>query len=271
MSNRRNCRSSIRSNKYDEERTRLINIFKQNLKFCEDMKFKVFTPIKYNFTDIRSDLINSCVPFDQPAEVVIENIDSLEMARTMYSTINNQSQVLVLNLASDRKHGGGVWSGSKAQEEDLYRKTNYNEANDTKLYPLKLYDAVYSPLVHIVRDNDFNVIQPCIPISCLAIAAIRNPRTIYRNNEIDYKYQDDYDIMQIKIEMIFQIALKNNHTHLVLGALGCGAFHNPPLEVAHIFKKMIEKYQYHFTKIGFAILCGPNNKNFEIFKNVLSK
>lgn len=42
-----------------------------------------------------------------------------------------------------------------------------------------------------------------------------------------------------KIKLILLTAHQKKTTHLILGALGCGAYHNPPEEVAKMFRKCI--------------------------------
>lgn len=64
-----------------------------------------------------------------------------------------------------------------------------------------------------------------------------------------------------KIRTILRIALDNNHTKLVLGALGCGAFKNPPSHVARLFKEVLEEPEFigAFEEICFAILDDGNS------------
>ena len=50
----------------------------------------------------------------------------------------------------------------------------------------------------------------------------------------------------------------------ILGALGCGAFHNPPEEIVKIFNIYLEKYNGCFKTIVFAVLSRSDN-NFDIF------
>ena len=64
---------------------------------------------------------------------------------------------------------------------------------------------------------------------------------------------------------MFQIALHNNHDSLVLGALGCGAWNNPPEDVIEIYKDVIKKWDGVFKTIVFAIL-EIDNKDY-IVKN----
>ena len=56
--------------------------------------------------------------------------------------------------------------------------------------------------------------------------------------------------------------------HVVLSAFGCGAFQNPPDEIAALYRKVISKMQEHFDVIAFAIFApgyGPIN-NFQVFQ-----
>ncbi len=54
-----------------------------------------------------------------------------------------------------------------------------------------------------------------------------------------YAEQQDKEEMVVKVRLIFQIAQMKGITHLVLGALGCGAYKNPVEEVAKIFHRAI--------------------------------
>ncbi len=80
--------------------------------------------------------------------------------------------------------------------------------------------------------------------------------------------------MGIKIDTIYKAAIHYGHDSLILGAFGCGAFHNPPEEVAKMFKVQNESYigdqQSCFKRIGFPVLSEQGNPNYDVFKAVLS-
>lgn len=253
-----------------EKRKINIAIYQHTIQYCKQISFPVFVPFKHYFDDIDfSD--EKILPLNsastQPAKILVENVDSFDLARTME---NGTGKIMVLNLASHMKSGGGVENGAQAQEEDLYRKSNYFEANTPYFYPLKMNEMVYSPLVYIIKNSSYHLLEDPYPVSCLAVAAIKSPQLkILPNGKETYLNQTDALIMQNKIDMIFKVAIKHDHKQLVLGALGCGVFYNPPEEVALMFKKSLAKYSHYFTRIGFAILSGPKNLNFEIFKNIL--
>lgn len=63
-----------------------------------------------------------------------------------------------------------------------------------------------------------------------------------------------------KIRTILRIGLENGHDSLVLGALGCGAFRNPPRHVARLFHEVIEEEEFFgcYKLLIFAILDDHN-------------
>lgn len=100
----------------------------------------------------------------------------------------------------------------------------------------------------------------CSKLSFVAVPAIKDPVLIY--NKLS---ETDTKITMNKIRTIFRIALQNNHNAIVLGAFGCGIFHNPPKDIAKCFDIVINEKEFKnaFEKIVFAILedCCSNNKH----------
>jgi uncharacterized protein (TIGR02452 family) len=59
---------------------------------------------------------------------------------------------------------------------------------------------------------------------------------------------------------------------LVLGALGCGAFRNPPEEVAICWLEVLQEEEFGggwWDTIWFAIYDTRNEGNFEVFEKIL--
>jgi uncharacterized protein (TIGR02452 family) len=203
-------------------------------------------------------------------EVIVQNIDTFTAAVIM---IDNGLNPLVMNMASDAKPGGGVESGAQAQEENLFYRSNYFQCLPANMYRGRLgyNEAIYSPLVHILKDRYFKQMDKLVPVSCLAIPALRNPK-LSTQDTVDgvakYAHTEDYQIMQEKIESVFRIALLHGHDSMLLGALGCGAYHNPPEQVAEIFKDMVAKYDGYFKRIVFAVLTrvSTDASNLAYFK-----
>jgi uncharacterized protein (TIGR02452 family) len=162
--------------------------------------------------------------------------------------------------------GGGVNSGKKAQEECIFRRTNAYMTHPLAWYPLEPTELIYSPAVHAIKGLDHKLLptsQHC-KFGMITVAALRKPRL---DAEGRYRSQEDRELMAAKVDTIFRVALAHGHDSLVLGALGCGVFQNPPKEVAAMFQQSINKYGRFFKRIGFAILVVKpvDRENFNIF------
>lgn len=198
--------------------------------------------------------------------------------------ISMNKKVCVVNFCSER-HAGGIvaWSG-RAQEESLVCRSTLakslylfarhpNNINIRNLiyYQEDLFDenfgAIFSPDVTVFRNSDYSLKDFPFKVSIISIPALRNPKM-----DKDHKLQDrESSILRNKIKTILNIAIENNLFNIVLGAIGCGAYNNPPSEIAEIFFDIILKDRYYknaFEHIYFAIL---GNENFQIFQQTFRK
>ncbi|KAL2262407.1 hypothetical protein VTK26DRAFT_1456 [Humicola hyalothermophila] len=74
-----------------------------------------------------------------------------------------------------------------------------------------------------------------------------------------------------KMRLCLRMAATNGHTMLVLGAIGCGAFRNPPREIARCWWEVLSESEFAggwFKEIWFAVYDKRNEGNFEIFADV---
>jgi uncharacterized protein (TIGR02452 family) len=62
---------------------------------------------------------------------------------------------------------------------------------------------------------------------------------------------------------IARIAGKYDHDALVLGAFGCGAFRNPPDDIAALFHEVFEEGEFagRFRVVVFAIIDDNNSRH----------
>lgn len=211
------------------------------------------------------------VKLPEPTETKVEvrSQDTLEAA---WAEVEQGFSPLVLNMASDRRPGGGYKKGSMAQEEELFRRTSLAlslEHNPALPYPLQLYNTIYTPKVLVFRSTaseNYGVYKwnNCCWVDIISVAALRNPKLI---NGSTYTNQD-LNIMSEKIRGIFKVGIDQGHDCLLLSALGCGAFYNPPEQVASIFKKVMKEFEGSFKKVVFSIL-DRNGYNFRTFKRIL--
>lgn len=206
-------------------------------------------------------------------EVRVEDKDCVLAAKELIDAGYNPA---MLNLADLYTPGGLVEYGSGAQEENLCRRSNlilslyqFSEGRidqypDLGLrqhedqYPMhERYGGVYSGVVTFFRgpesagslldDKPYN-----IPV--ISVAALSGPRI----GADGMMLQPETDITLDKIRTIFRIGMANFHDSLVLSALGCGAFANPPAHIAKLFHQVIleDEFRDKFKLIDFAILDG---------------
>ncbi|CAF1101396.1 unnamed protein product [Rotaria sp. Silwood1] len=216
--------------------------------------------------------------------------------------VNQGCRPVILNMANANSPGGGYKRGDGAQEETLFRRSNYFQSLDLELddgkpttrfycnstceleplaerdtlYPMDEFGAIYTSGLTVFRQPEdttgyaFMEI-PMYDVCAIAMAAYRDPKI--ENDLLTSKYSIG---TRKKIENIFSIAHHQKHDSLVLSALGCGAFRNPPKHVAAIFKSVIEQYAGYFKYIYFAIVDDHNTGqdlnpigNFRPFQNLL--
>lgn len=258
-------------------REKLVEVFE---KTAEDLKAGYYTnrlgeEIEFDDTKLRKKTV-MYQDLDIPAKVTpkkefsetkiyVQNID------TFLKAIEMGPSCAVLNMASSRTAGGGVLSGSKAQEEDLCRRSNLivslyaftNKGRDWfnfrkhQDYPIDPYGGIYSPGVSIYKDRGYNTYDEPYLVDIISVAAMIRPEFDPETLKISKK---QVHIVKNKIRTILKIAIMNGKTKLVLGAFGCGAFCNPPSHVAELFKAVLEETNYKnaFEEICFAILDDGN-------------
>ena len=242
----------------------------------------------YYDKDITSNIVFEELPkFDTKLTVV--NMDCLYAAQSL---IDMGFSPVVINNASFKRPGGGVERGSGAQEENIFRRSNLYESLyrfseylakenglpvEEKQYPLPLeYGAIYSPSISVFRnseDKNYSFLDKTYVMDFITIAAIKNPTLV------DGKLiQRDAEIMKGKIKMMLNLGLYWENDAIVLGAFGCGAYGNPPEEIARLFKEVLdqEEYRNKFSRIVFAILDDGNSHrqhnprgNYLPFKEIL--
>jgi uncharacterized protein (TIGR02452 family) len=206
-------------------------------------------------------------------EIRVENKDCVMAAKDLIDAGYNPA---MLNLADLYTPGGIVEYGSGAQEENLCRRSNLilslyqfshpricqypdlglrqNEAQ----YPMdERYGGVYSGIVTFFRGPESTGSQldeTPYNIPVISVAALSGPRI----GADGMMLQPEVDITLDKIRTIFRIGMANFHDSLVLSALGCGAFANPPAHIAKLFHQVIEEDEFKntFRLIDFAILDG---------------
>lgn len=181
----------------------------------------------------------------------------------------------VLNMANRRTPGGGVLNGAGAQEETIFRRTNifrslyqfapfagdYGVRRSALQYPMdRNFGGIYTPSVTVFREeegNGFRLMEEPRELSFISVAGMNRPDLNLNGMIVDHLLEP----IRHKIRTILRIGLVHGHDSLVLGALGCGAFHNPPAQIARLFHEVLMEKEFadKYRHISFAILEDHNS------------
>ena len=208
---------------------------------------------------------------DEPTIVEVKNIDCLYAGVQLKEQGYNPA---VLNMASRRNPGGGVATGAAAQEETLFRRTNlfrslyqfapyaeqYGIKRSQHQYPLdRNFGGIYTPDAIYFRESEqkgYALMDEPVGLSFITVAGMNRP-DLTTDGMIAAHHVEP---IKNKIRTIFRMGLVHGHDSLVLGALGCGAFRNPPRHVARLFHEVMDEPEFKnkFRRIVFAILDDHN-------------
>ncbi|MBS0461599.1 MAG: DUF2263 domain-containing protein [Proteobacteria bacterium] len=194
----------------------------------------------------------------------------------------------VLNMANAYHPGGAYREGARAQEENMFRRSDchFHVNADELAADGRTYSAAMTRLL--------SGCDGCVYLD------MAQPRVCLRGPEIPeavdlgYHWLPTSDVFLFhelraagpdlrdgrrfdpgdarrRIAAILDTLGAAGVRHVVLGAIGCGAFRNPPREVAAIFKQEIEQRRSCFDAIVFAIRhAGYGPDNFAIFYDVFA-
>ena len=216
-------------------------------------------------------LVNHIPAINGETIVKVENIDCLLAAEQM---LKEGYHPAVLNMASRQNPGGGVQTGAGAQEENLFRRTNLFQSlyqfapyasnfglhKSKHQYPLdRNFGGVYTPNAIVFRGTEqegYPLLDKPFQMSFIAVAGINRPALETSERIIS----DLVEPVKNKMRTIFRIGLLHRHDSLVLGALGCGAFRNPPSHTAKLFHEVMEEPEFKnkYKLLLFAILDDHN-------------
>lgn len=201
---------------------------------------------------------------------ILENDDTFNVLLKLKQAGRNP---VGINMANAYKRGGGVEDGCPAQEEALSRRSNYMAiAHHPLAGKAKIAEGgIYSPHVQVFREDDakgYAFMEKPVDVALVAVAAFdlrRNSRDRVKlglSAEMAYKdkhlEQHPAFVNQTKqrIRNMLRKLVEKGHTDIVLGALGCGAFQNPPKLISTLFEQVFSEREFkgRFETVTFAVL-----------------
>lgn len=259
--------------------------YTENAVLAEAVKRSIAGTILYeadDYPELPTNLGKSCV-------VSVTQGKTFQTAMDLYRP---GSRTAVLNFASATTPGGGVKTGSSAQEESLCRCSTLYPALTQKWLWEKYYavnraardvlhtDAcIYSPEVLICKTDAtipqrMDTFVTVDVISCAAPNLREQPGNMHNAETGVRSIISDRELYALHLKRakhILHVAAVNGVDNLVLGAFGCGAFANDPTVVAEAYRDALPDYKGYFDNIVFAIYCRPyETTNYTAFRDALA-
>lgn len=168
----------------------------------------------------------------------------------------------ILNFASAKNPGGGFLGGASAQEESLARSSAlYGCIKDSDMYRINRNDnarlvyhdvGVYSARVPFFKLDSGTTVAPFLA-GVLTMPA-PNGGCVRRG----VSRAELAAAVGRRVHAVLAMAAAHGHTHLVLGAYGCGVFKNDVDSVAQQFYRALNGvFRGRFSRVRFSII-GPN-------------
>ncbi len=170
---------------------------------------------------------------------------------------------ILLNMADWMNPGGSVDMGAAAQEEELFRRSDYHKHLAIDYYPLGPLDSIVSRRVQFFRygaPEGYTLMDQAVAIDCIAAAALVLPP---REGE-GFARDAGEELMRKKIRALLYTAAQAGNDTVILSAWGCGSYACPPIAVARLFKEVLAEFRGVFRATPFAIL----GSNFQPFSDV---
>lgn len=280
----------------DARKKKNADIFRETTKYIRAGGYTTPSGKHVQFDFLRMLRMGNCFHQELPTvsapdvpdgtSVVVERNDCLLAAGRLVKEGYNP---LLLNFASAGHPGGGVETGARAQEETICRRSTLTrsiytfdpkyaarygyELRDGDHYPIvDDFSAVYSPNVTVFREGlDCLLMEEPFDIAVVSCAALNlNGKYPIKLTPDGHMPKEAVDITRNKIRTVFRIGLTYGHDSLVLGAFGCGAFKNPPAEIAKLFHEVMEEPEFKnkYRLITFSIVedHNSNGRNLRAFE-----
>lgn len=278
----------------------LRQVYHETIGECLDGEFHGPGESKLYKSEVQLDLEQSST---NDTKLSVVNNDCLVVGKQMQDEGLNPA---ILNMANAYRPGGGVLGGARAQEECIFRRSNLfmslymydrqmydlvivpnkNESSEDMYdlsfiqqgYPMdENFGGIYSADVTVFKDGNYEWLFDPYQTAFISVAAM-NINGALRQGELLVNGRLTNRAIAItknKIRTIYRIGILHGHDSLVLGAWGCGAFGNPPEQMAQLFIDVLNEEEFcgRYKDIRFAIIEDHNSRgrNYQTFKNVIDK
>lgn len=243
----------------------LVAVFQDTMNYCKEAPVLIEA---VESTNARTRVYP--VDFAEEVDVKKAGMIRVEAGRTFERAIAlhkefSGKRIAVLNFAASTHPGGGVKTGSYAQEESLCRCSSLYPSLMTDYVTKRFYyyhiencgwaasdTCIYSPDVVIVRDDSDLLCDRLPPEEFVKVDVVTCAAPhVFKN--IVVRAEDLFRMHVSRAKNILRVAAYNGVDIFVGGAFGCGAFHNSPEVVAWAWREAMKEYREKFDLIDFVI------------------
>lgn len=209
--------------------------------------------------------------------------ETTQVAAHRLAALEGRDDVVVLNFASARNHGGGFLGGARAQEEDLCRCSGlyptllapavqrYYQVHRAERSLLYSDHAIYSPRVPWFRTAGRGPLLESVFLASVITAPAPNAGPLLRRDpDAGPAIAETF---ARRWHNVLAIARDNGHRAVVLGAWGCGAFGNDAEVAAAAALPALGSAAFagYFDEVVFAVprQGKKSTANHDVFARVL--
>ena len=205
----------------------------------------------------------------------LEDTESAAAIKRAYDFRFPSEVVIIVNAS--RTHCLGGWkTGAQAQEEKIAIKTNavarmidpqtmHPYKADHGAYPLDEFGVVVIKKVVVMRGPEAEgypfLQRPFLVDLCLS-AAYKNPH-VGRDGALGMSHQTG---ALVKLKQTLRAAIKRAEgqarPYLVITAWGCGAFGNPPEEIADMMATTLADAEFRYAFAGIIVPANDDHNSF---------
>lgn len=252
-----------------------IEIVNQGYYTTEDGKrvtFPTITRMEHETKFYKNEFRVDNIPTnEEETKIIVRNVDCLEEGVRLCREGYNPA---ILNMASRRHPGGGVMLGAGAQEESLFRRTNLfrslyqfteyfinhvwykkyiTPVSTGECYPLdRNFGGIYTPGALLFREDEqhgYKLMESPECLSFISVAGMNRPKI----KDATHIADDLIEGTKNKMRTILRIGLRHGHDSLVLGALGCGAYRNPPSHIPNCSMRCLKNLSSRTSTVSSAL------------------
>ncbi|MBO4319369.1 MAG: TIGR02452 family protein [Treponema sp.] len=205
-----------------------------------------------------------------------KNMKILVTKNRTYEAAGNYrgKKICCLDFANNHHIGGAPWRAG-AQEEFMCRTSTLYPcmaAKSVEFYKKHKEDFDSGKLDYMGNDDLIYIPDVTVFKTDESVPKVQKEEDWFNTDVIvsaapqlynEYDKEQYRSLMTKRIKRILDVASKEKVQVLVLGAFGCGAFHNPPKIVADIFATLIKDYD--FETVEFAVFCRGDQTNYNVF------